>query len=345
MENGRIKAWLPAVKAGSGADVFTRRLAATLERHGITAQITWFPLSHELLPSLLRRVQPPSGTDIIIAGSWNGFAFKRDDLPLVVIVHHCVFDPALSPHKSSPQYFYHRYFAEPREVRSLHVSDAVVAVSHCVANHLRQRLGMDDVDVIYNWVDTDVFKPQAREERRDRPFRLLFVGKSSRLKGSDLLAPLMRILGARFELMITANPQDCKKMNLPFNTIPVGRASELEMVHAYQTCDAVLLPSRSEGFGYAALEAMACGKPVIASNNTALPEIVVDNVTGILCDTGDVGAFAKACRRLADNPDICSDMGNKGRQRAVEWFSESVAVKPYLGIINKLVKAREQSKK
>lgn len=330
MENGKIKVWLPAIQACSGTDVYTRRLAAALERNGITAQISWFPLSHELLPFLLRRAQPPDGTDIIIANSWNAFAFRHFGLPLVAVVHHCVFDPELRSYKSFSQALYHRFFAEPREARSLRAADAVVAVSHYVANHLRQKLGMNGVEVVHNWVDTELFKPQPQEARGDRPFRLLFVGKPSRLKGGDMLAPLMRRLGAGFELRFTAEPQDCGNMNLPTNMIPIGRLVEQDMIRAYQTCDVVLLPSQAEGFGYAALEAMACGKPVIASNNTALPELVADGVTGILCDTNDMEAFANACRLFADDPPLCLAMGNAGRQRAAEKFSEAITIESYL---------------
>lgn len=334
MENGKIKVWLPAIRAGSGTDVYTRRLAAALEHRGITSEITWLPLSHELLPILLRRIQPPAGTDIIIANSWNGFSFKRFGLPLVAVVHHCVFDNELSRYKSLLQYWYHRFFAEPREVKTLRSADAVVAVSHNVANHLTQKLGIGGVEVIYNWVDANLFTPQPREARRDRPFRLLFVGKLSRLKGGDLLAQLMNRLGTGFELRITANPRECNKLNLPANMIPIGRLAEQEMIRAYQACDAVLLPSRSEGFGYSALEAMACGKPVVASNNTALAEIVQDGITGITCSTGDVEAFAEACQLLANSPMICSEMGIAGRNHAVERFAEAASIEKYLRVVH-----------
>lgn len=339
MENGKIKVWLPAIKSGSGADVYTRRLAAALERHGIATQITWFPLSHELLPFLLRRAQPPAGTDIIIANSWNAFSFRRFELPLVAVVHHCSFDPDLRRYKSVPQSLYHRLIAEPREVSSLRGADAVVAVSHYVENHLRHKLGMDGVQVIYNWVDTDLFKPQQQKDCGDRPFRLLFVGKPTRLKGGDMLAPLMRRLGAAFELWIVAEPNDCRKMKLPFNIIPIGKLSEQDMVRVYQECDVVLLPSRTEGFGYAALEAMACGKPIISSNNSALPEIVADGITGILCNTNDLDAFVNACGLLAYNSELCSVMGNAGRQRAVERFSETVALAFYSDVIDRNIES------
>lgn len=342
MEDGKIKVWLPAIRAGSGADVYTRRLAAGLERRGIVAEITWFPKSHELLPILLRRTQPPDGTNLIITNSWSGFAFKRFHLPLVVVVHHCVFDNKLRPYKSWFQYLYHRLIAEPREVRSLRTADAVVAVSHCVANHLRQKLSMEKVEVIYNWVDTDLFKPRAMEARKDGVFRLLFVGRPSVLKGGDLLVPLMRKLGTDFELRLTVEPEDCQKMKLQDNMISIGRLEECDMVRAYQECDAVLVPSRAEGFGYVALEAMACGKPVITSNNTALPEVVADGVTGILCDADDTEALVNACRRLAKDASLCWRIGEAGRARAQAQFAEQPALRSYLHLIERFVEVGEK---
>lgn len=344
MEGGRAKVWLPAILAGSGTDVFTRRLAAALERNDITAQISWFPLSHELLPLLLRRARPPDGTDIIIANSWNAFAFRHLGLPLVVVVHHCVFDPELQPYKSISQSVYHRFFAEPREARSLRSADSVIAVSQYVANHLLQKTGMNNVKVIYNWVDTELFKPKQQEISGDRPFRLLFVGKPTRLKGGDMLAPLMRELGRGVELHFTAVSHDHLNINLPDNMIPVGKLSERDMIRAYQACDALLLPSRAEGFGYSALEAMACGKPVIASKNSALLEIVDDGVTGILCDMGDVGHFANACRLLADDPELCSAMGNAGRQRAVKSFSEVTSIECYINLMHEFLVPEKASR-
>lgn len=344
MQSEKFKVWLPAIRASSGADIFTQRLAASLERHGMTAQITWLPLSHELLPVMMRRIQPPAGTDLVIANSWSAFAFRRLDLPMVAIVHHCVFDQNLRHHKSILQFLYHRLFAEPREAKSLQSADAVVAVSHYVARHFRLKRDRDDAVVIYNWVDTGLFKPPPQEVRRGRPFRLLFVGKLSRLKGGDMLAPLMRRLGADFELRFTVETRDCQKMNLPDNMIPIGRLAEEGMIRAYQECDALLLPSRSEGFGYTALEAMACGKPVIASNNSALPEIVADGVTGILCDTGDVESFSNACQLLAGNPELCSAMGRAGRQRVVERFQEALSIEGYIQLIHKLLSLEVISK-
>jgi glycosyltransferase involved in cell wall biosynthesis len=182
----------------------------------------------------------------------------------------------------------------------------------------------------------ETFSPSPQQARADGPFRLLFVGKPTRLKGGDLLAPLMRRMGSNFELRIAARPQDCRGIGLAANMILLGRLTQQEMLQAYLECDALLLPSRAEGFGYAALEAMACGKPVIASNNTALPEVVAEGLTGILCDTSDIGGFADACRSLANGLDLCGSMGSAGRQRATEHFSIATALPRYVSLIERL---------
>lgn len=331
MENGRIKVWLPAIRAGSGADVFTMRLAQALERHGITAHITWFTKYDELMPLRMMRASPPPGTDIVLANSWSSYAFKRPRLPLIVTVHHAIFEAELDAYKSLGQRLYHRHFAEPREARSLRAADAVVAVSAYVADRVRERYGLEDVKVIHNWVDIDKFCPAPPHDRKPGPFRLLFVGKPTRLKGADLLAPIMRELGIEFELHITAAEAECRSLNFPANVYRVGRLSEVDLIRAYQQCDALLCPSRSEGFGYAALEAMACGKPVVATNATGLSEVVKNGVSGILCARDDVDEYIHACHQLADTP-----MRNIATHAAAR-FSEGAAIDSYIFEIHRLI--------
>lgn len=337
MENGKIKVWLPAIRAGTGTDVFTLRLADALRRHGLAAQVTWFSLRFEAMPFLLRQVKPPTGTDIVFANSWNGYAFKRDELPLVVTLHHSAYDPASRKLQSPAQRFYHWLIVKPFEMRSLQAADAITAVSAFAADSLKRATAIDRVSVIHNWVDTERFCPLPARRETGRPFRLLFVGKLSKGKGADLLAPIMRQLGPDFELSFAGRLKKGRAADCPANMRALGWLEEKALIEAYRGCDAVLFPSRSEGFGYAALEAMACGKPVIASNATALPEVVVDGTTGILCSTDDVQGFAGACRTLAANPARCETMAIEARRHAVDRFSESIAMKKFLAIVEDLV--------
>jgi glycosyltransferase involved in cell wall biosynthesis len=153
-----------------------------------------------------------------------------------------------------------------------------------------------------------------------------------------MLAPIMRQLGAQFQLKFTSGLKAIKTRTIvEKNMIPLGRLSnDDDLVKAYQNCDAILLPTCFEGFGYAALEAMACGKPVIASDNSALPEVVQDGVTGILCPTNDIEAFVAACRFLAENPEIGKKYGEAGRARVERLFSEEIIIPQYIALYEKL---------
>ncbi len=85
--------------------------------------------------------------------------------------------------------------------------------------------------------------------------------------------------------------------------------------------DVFAMPSLYEGLGVAALEAMAAGKPVVATRVGGLGESVLDGVTGILVSSGDADALAQALAKLAGSPDLAQSMGRRGRARAREVFS------------------------
>ena len=83
----------------------------------------------------------------------------------------------------------------------------------------------------------------------------------------------------------------------------------------------VVHPARWEGFGLALLEAMLCGRPVVASRVSAIPEVVEDGVTGLLVAPDEAGALATAIAALLGDPARAVAMGASGRRRAVERFT------------------------
>ena len=85
--------------------------------------------------------------------------------------------------------------------------------------------------------------------------------------------------------------------------------------------DVFVLPSLWEGLGLVLLEAMAAGKPIVASRVNAIPEIVIDGETGILVPPKDVKAIAKAIISMLRNPELSKEMGRKGREWLVREFS------------------------
>ncbi|MDH3443895.1 MAG: glycosyltransferase family 4 protein [Deltaproteobacteria bacterium] len=335
-----MKIWLPMIRGGSGADIFATRLAAALQRRGVTARISWFPTYFQFAPFLLSSIRPPSGTDIIHALSWSGFAFQRKDIPLVVTEQLDVFDPLYRPYKGVAQNIYHQSFIRTFVKASFRAAHAITAVSHATADSLRNILDSRKIHVIYNSVDTSVFYPHQRHRESNMPMRLLFVGNLTRRKGADLLAPIMKKLGPQFELRFTAGLRDRKLKASEPNMISIGRLiGDQMLLSAYHECDVLLFPSRLEGLPLAPLEAMACGKPVIAARASSLPEIVEHGVSGFLCESEAIDSFVSATQKLAAAPNTLRVTGDAARRRAESVFSEDVIVPQYIALYTKLLNA------
>ncbi len=331
-----MKIWLPTVKTGSGTDVFTRQLANGLMARGISPTINWFPHILELAPSLLKGVSPPQGTDIIHTNSWHGFAFARTDIPMVTTVHHCVHDMGYAPYRSLMQSIYHKTRIYRHERHSFALSDAVVADSHFTAERVTEAFPGTHPIVIYAGVDHEFFVPDHAPTTKDGPFRLLYVGNPTRRKGFDLLIPIMERLGKGFKLSITSGLRGGKSPGAA-NIESLGRLDDRALLKAYQDCDALLFPSRYEGFGYVVCEAMACGKPVVTSNNSALTEVVNDGETGFLCPTDDIDAYCQAIRNLASDPVLAGKMGDAGRSRVIEHFTLDRVAANYAELYERLL--------
>jgi glycosyltransferase involved in cell wall biosynthesis len=86
------------------------------------------------------------------------------------------------------------------------------------------------------------------------------------------------------------------------------------------TIDIFLLSSHWEGFGYVLVEAMAAAKPVVAFDSSSTPEVVEDQITGLLVSPGDRRAFAGAVRELVENCLWRKELGEKGRLRVEKVF-------------------------
>jgi len=233
-------------------------------------------------------------------------------------MHHNVHSSALTPFKRWPQRLYHSLWVRPLEEGILRVADCVTSVSHHTAIELKETFGTSSV-VIHNGIDLQVFRP-PEQRSQDRAFRLLYVGSWSTRKGTDLLAPIMRALGDGFELAYTATPGKVPDPNLPANCRNIGKPELAQLVAAYQQADALLFPSRLEGFGQVVAEAMGCGLPVIAGRNSALPEVIESGRTGVLIDGEDIGRFATAIRTLRDDPELRQRMSVAARQRVQAHF-------------------------
>jgi glycosyltransferase involved in cell wall biosynthesis len=104
------------------------------------------------------------------------------------------------------------------------------------------------------------------------------------------------------------------------NIIWTGRVSLIEAIKFYAAMDVVAVPSLFEGFGLSAAEAMAAGKPVVASNVDGLCDLMVDQKTGFLVTYGDEKSMAGALLKLLINPDLSQKMGMEGSRHVFSRF-------------------------
>lgn len=301
----KLGVWFPAVRTNTGTDVFTERLVKGLNECGIRAEIAWLPLRAEYMPWSVAAPPTPKWANIVHVNTWLHPRFIPQNLPVVATIHHAVHHPDTLSYKGWLRAAYHKYWIAPIERSAMCRADKVIAVSQFVANTAKQTLVNVPMQVIYNGIDTEVFKPGNRVYQEGEPFRLLYVGSWMARKGVDLLAPIMRELGDGFELHYTGGPASQKyKADMPPNMKDIGRLNgDSEVAAAMKNADALLFPSRSEGFGLVVAEAMACGLPVIANESSLLQEIIMDGKTAIFCQLNDADAFSNTIKKLAkDTP-------------------------------------------
>jgi glycosyltransferase involved in cell wall biosynthesis len=331
------------VRGYSGTDVWTDSLASTLQRQGIMSKVSYFHPYVGYFPYLAQHIDNERDNNSIVHGNtWNAFAFK-DSCPMVATEHLVVHDANLDPYKTTAQKVYHKIIYR-YESESLKTADCVVCVSQYTRDRLEQAFEYPDARVIYNGVDVEIFQPQFidREsfcERQGIPkdkIILLFAGNPTLRKGADLLPKIVSQLDDSFLLLMTSGLKGKGTKNR--NIRSVGRLSMQDLINLYTVCDIFVFPTRLEGMSLTVAEAMACGKPIVTTNTSSLPEMIVDGEGGFLCEKDNVTDFSNKIRYLAEDDAVREQMGAFNRVRAVEQFSIHRMATEYIDIYKSVLK-------
>jgi len=227
-------------------------------------------------------------------------------------------------------------------------SDAVTAVSESLRRTTVEQLGIrNQIDVVPNFIDPIRFEqatgPGARRWGRPGERLLLHISNFRPVKRVlDVIGIFERVqrqVPSRL-ILVGDGPdrgkveQYCREHRICGSITFIGSLPLIEEVLV--GADVFLLPSESESFGLSALEAMSCEVPVVATLAGGLPEVVVDGETGYLCPVGDVEGMAAAVLRLFSDEDLRRRMGEAGRRRAVEVFSQDGVVQQYRAIYERV---------
>ncbi len=339
------------VIGGSGVEIYSERLVAGLDPLGCKGQLLRFSSAWEYFPWGLRwawsRVAPVTrDCDLVHVNADYGCYFSVAGKPLVATLHHSSIDDVYLSSLSSGVRWHHRLVLKPSVAKTMQQAAALVSVSRhtcdTICDVFQQEL---PIRVIPNGIDATRFRPMSGDsvtadgnstvndealglstlstESSERKGRivLFFSGNPSHRKGADLFVPVMKRLGNDYELRATGGLRGSSPLFDASNIHSLGHLSEDELIGQINQADVCFQPSRREGFGLSILEGMACGKPVVSSNVSAIPEVLEHEKGGYLCEPGSVDQLVSAIRKLAHSETLRSQMGRFNRQVVKEKFT------------------------
>lgn len=210
-----------------------------------------------------------------------------------------------------------------------------VSSSHYNARQVEARYGKR-VQVIHNGVDIDVFQPSQKDadiraSLGAAPGDLLVVsvGRLVGWKGTRVVLQSLADLPANVRFVVVGTGPEEAALRAQAAALGIadrvhfaGHVDHANLPRLLGQCDVFVQPSiGEEAFGISVVEAMACGLPVLASNNGGLPEIVVDGETGSLLEPGNISIWRNAIAMLAHHRPLAAERGAAGRLRVERQFS------------------------
>lgn len=204
-----------------------------------------------------------------------------------------------------------------------------------------------EIEVIPNFVDTNVFKPAEEKPKLklNCPRLEKLCSKQRIICHVSNFRPVKRVHEALLAfhriprelcahlVMVGDGPergrveQLASELNLREHVTFTGKLRDF--TEFLQASDIFIFPSQSESFGVAALEAMACGVPVVATNTGGIPELVTDGKTGFLCPVGEVDVMAAHMVCMLKDGELLNRMSTDARAVAVEKFDTQAMVDRY----------------
>ncbi len=245
-----------------------------------------------------------------------------------------------------------RIAAETRLMREV---DHIVAGSPMDERHMVEEYGApaNRITVIPPGVDVTHFYPRSRPKARATigadpdTFLILFVGRIEPLKGVETLLRAVKVMSERccrledMQVLIIGGdasvpPEQmdeemarlmrlCAELGLDHLVTFLGKKGQDVLPDYYSAADVVVMPSHYESFGMVALEAMACGTPVVASRVGGLMFTVIDGVTGLHVRSGDPEELAGKLRLLMENPRLRRRLGEQAWHVAQQYAWPRIA--------------------
>ncbi|NND72340.1 MAG: N-acetyl-alpha-D-glucosaminyl L-malate synthase BshA [Rhodothermales bacterium] len=226
---------------------------------------------------------------------------------------------------------------------SINESDGVTAVSDYLRHETLCRFDVsNDIEVIPNFIDTTRFRRLNKEHFRralcpNEEKVIVHISNFRPVKHApDVVEVFHRLRqdNLSVKLLLVGDGPDraaaehmARELGVHDDVRFLGKQEPVEEI--LSIADVFLMPSETETFGLAALEAMSCGVPVVASNVGGLPELIIEGETGFLCALNDIDAMTDCTRKILTDDDLQKKMAEKSRQRAVDEFDVQKIVPLY----------------
>lgn len=233
---------------------------------------------------------------------------------------------------------------------SIEESDGVTAVSRFLKEKTITNYNIEkDIAVINNFIDSKLYKPNGSSKLREHiaPNNEKVIVHTSNFRAVKRVPETIKILDlVRKEipakLVLVGDGPDrsecerlCRELNLCDHIKFLGKQNGL--VDILNASDLFLIPSQSESFGLAALEAMSCGLPVVSSSVGGLPELINHNETGFIAEIGDVERMAKYAIELFSNKRKYDLFSKASRERVINNFDKEIVIPEYENFYNKIL--------
>jgi len=267
---------------------------------------------------------------------WGLLRLVRAAVPTVATVHHPVaIDHELevaAARSLRRRLTLNRWYAFTRmQARVVRELDAVTTVSENSRRDIATHMGVEPsgVEVIPVGIDPAEFTPPPPGQARDVDSILAITSADVALKGLvhllEALAKLRTERPVRLTVVGAARPGGpadiaLDRLGLRDAVRFTGPVPEAELVSLLQRATVVAIPSLYEGFSLPAIEAMACGTPLVTTDAGALPE-VVGSKAGLRVRAGDVGELTAALQLVLDSPSLGEQLGRAGRRRVLDSFT------------------------
>lgn len=274
-----------------------------------------------LLPFRLKRIVESINPDVVhLHSTFAGFAFrllkKSKKWKVIYTPHGWAFNQDTADVKKD-------IFALAEKALAAK-ADRITDISKFeMQTAIERKIDEDKITLIYNGIsEKKVAGNQANFEVNSNKINLLFIGRFDKQKGLDLLLTFFSTYKTnQIELYVIGESVIAKEteFSYPNNVHFIGKVDNSLIDEYIQKVDALIVPSRWEGFGLVAVEAMRNKKPPIVSNKGALPEVVGNSSCGYVFDLDDLDTLKKILDNLSK--ETLKDIGEKSYQRYLDMFT------------------------